>query len=97
MTTIRTNLLDGQERPARVVTVEADRRYEVNDYFKSPDGGLYLIAAVKDGESPIDVELTALWIDGERLGRRDALGLDRRRRMWDVCGSRRTPGPSRAG
>jgi hypothetical protein len=64
MTTIRANLLDEQERPARMVTVEADRTYDANDYFKSPDGGLYLIAAVEDGEPPIDVELTAVWIEG---------------------------------
>jgi hypothetical protein len=61
MTTIRANLLDEQEQPVRVVTVEADRTYGVNDYFESPDGGLYLIAAVEVSDSPIEV---AVWIDG---------------------------------
>jgi hypothetical protein len=36
----------------------------VNDYFESPDGGLYLIAAVEDGDSLVNVELTVVWMTG---------------------------------
>jgi hypothetical protein len=48
------------------VTVESVETYAVNGYFTSPDGSVYLIAEVRAGESPVDFELTAVWIDGPR-------------------------------
>ena len=36
----------------------------MNRWFETADGGKYLIAEVKPGEPPIDIELSAIWIDG---------------------------------
>jgi hypothetical protein len=66
MASVRANLLDEDEELVGSVTVESDETYAQNGYFRSPDGGLYLIAEVKAGEPPVDVELTAVWIDGHR-------------------------------
>jgi hypothetical protein len=51
---VKANLLDGDEQPVGSVTVESDEIYAQNGYFTSPDGGLYLIAGVKDGEPPVE-------------------------------------------
>jgi hypothetical protein len=61
---VRANLLDEDELLVDTVTVNSDQNYTVNDWFKSPDGGLYVLCEVKPGEPPIDVEITGVWFDG---------------------------------
>jgi hypothetical protein len=64
MARVKANLLDNEEVPVGTLEVESRETYGLNGYFKSPDGGLYLICEVKPGVPPIDVELTGIWIDG---------------------------------
>ena len=66
MASVKVNLLDQDEQPVGSVTVESEETYAVNGYFTSTDGSVYLIAEVRAGESPVHVELTAVWIDGPR-------------------------------
>jgi hypothetical protein len=61
---VKVNLLDEVEELIDTLYVEHDETYDLNDHFKSPDGGLYLICEVKAGEPPVDVELSGIWIDG---------------------------------
>ena len=69
MASLRVHLLDEAEQPVRVITVEDERSYAVNDHFSAPDGGVYLISAVEEGARPGDLELTGVWIDGPHPGR----------------------------
>ena len=64
MARVKANLGDENHEIVLSVEVESDDDYRVNDYFSTPDGGLYLVAEVKPGQSPIDTELDAMWIDG---------------------------------
>lgn len=64
MARIQAHLEDENEELVVTLGVESDDEYDVCGYFKTADGGLYLIAEVKEGEPPIDVELTAVSIDG---------------------------------
>jgi hypothetical protein len=61
---VKAHLLDPEGELIDTVVVERDETYQLNGYFKSPDGGLYLICELDDGEPPIDVELSGIWIDG---------------------------------
>ena len=60
--TIIAKLLDENERLVRTVQVEDARTYAVNDHFRAPDGGLYLVCQVAPGGA----ELTCVWFDGPR-------------------------------
>jgi hypothetical protein len=64
MVRVLANLEDENEQFVASVEVESDERYEVNGWFRTDDGGIYVIAQVAPGQPPIDVELTAVWIDG---------------------------------
>jgi len=64
MPSVRVTLLDEAEALVGEVTVEADTPYRVNDHFRSPTGGVYLVCAVEEGAPPVEQELTAVWIDG---------------------------------
>ena len=57
-------LLDEFDAPVGELTVQADEPYQVNDHFRSPEGGLYLVCTVREGDPPADQEVTAVWIDG---------------------------------
>jgi len=47
MARVKANLFEGDEL-VTTVTVERDDVYEVNGYFQTDDGGLYLIAEVRE-------------------------------------------------
>lgn len=57
---ISAKLLDEDERLVKIVHVEDANTYSVNDYFRAPDGGLYLVCEV----GPDGAELSGVWIDG---------------------------------
>jgi hypothetical protein len=61
---VKANLLDENEQLVDTVTVDSDESYAQNGYFQTPDGGLYLIAEVKEAERPVDIELSVVWVDG---------------------------------
>jgi hypothetical protein len=61
---VAVQLLDDEERPLETLEVDSGETYELNGYFKTPDGRLFLICEVARGEAPIDTKLTAVWIDG---------------------------------
>jgi hypothetical protein len=44
--------------------VRRDEDYGPNDWLHTDDGGSYVIAEVRAGEPPFDVELDAIWVDG---------------------------------
>ena len=60
MGAISVSLFDEEDRLVRVVQVEDANTYSINDYFRSPDGGLYLVSEV----SPDGAEVSGIWIDG---------------------------------
>lgn len=64
MATIKVNLVDDDKVIETLIT-ESDHRYVLNDYFDTDDGGVYLVSDVRRGSPPIDIELDALWIDGQ--------------------------------
>jgi hypothetical protein len=57
------NLLDQTENLVATVSFESDQNYSLNDQVRIPDGGLYVITAVRSAE-PQTVDLTGIWIDG---------------------------------
>lgn len=64
MAHIRANLHDEAMEPVVAIEVARDETYHVNDYFRTDDGGLYLVAEVKPGQPPVDVGLDGIWLDG---------------------------------
>jgi hypothetical protein len=64
MARVKANLGDENYEHVLFVEVETDAQYRVNDYFRTADGGLYLVAKVRPGKPPINSELDAMWIDG---------------------------------
>jgi hypothetical protein len=60
MPAISAKLLDEDEFLVKTVRVEDARTYTVNDHFRAPDGGLYVVCEVAPGGA----ELRGIWIDG---------------------------------
>jgi len=58
--TITAKLLDEDERLVKTVQMEDTRTYAVNDHFRAPDGGLYVVSHIAPGGA----ELTCVWFDG---------------------------------
>jgi hypothetical protein len=64
MASAKVILLDEFDAPVGELTVQADEPYQVNDHFRSHEGALYFVCAVREGDRPADQEVTAVWIDG---------------------------------
>jgi hypothetical protein len=64
MARIKANLMDENDRDILSIEIESEVDYHPNDWFKTPDGATYVIADVRPGDPPIDVELDACWLDG---------------------------------
>jgi hypothetical protein len=62
---VKANLTDDEANETIVsLEVESDEDYHPGGWFQTDDGGIYLIAEVRAGAPPIDVELDAILIEG---------------------------------
>jgi hypothetical protein len=64
MALVTAHLFDAEgENKILTVEVRSDLEYEPGEWFKTDDGGIYVVMEVRMIDSP-DVELDAMWIDG---------------------------------
>jgi hypothetical protein len=59
---IRVTLLNEEGQLKEVIRVDADREYEVNSYFETADGALWLVSDVTPGTDGIDSHITCVWV-----------------------------------
>jgi hypothetical protein len=64
MAQVRANLLDEDDTVLNTLELDSDEEFSLNGWFKSPDGGVYVVCELKAGDPPVDVAFAARWLDG---------------------------------
>jgi hypothetical protein len=64
MARVKANLMDEDDELITSIEIETDEEFHPNSWFHTPDGGTYVVAEVRRGTPPADVELDGRWLDG---------------------------------